>query len=277
MYWIFIFAKLLPWLHPVLNPVIYYFFGSICGPLRHTLNVDGKSTKFIKNEDISWWYLTKITDNLVFTKWGRRGSDESDVSTIVDGEFSFSSVLSSSNNNASDQREEIQMTSYTVHCRRPSGGYQQPFPGKSLILDKIKFKHKDVNTSPVVNGQTTDLIHLLAAMNARTVKRTKNVSIYRFHNTIHCDEFLKFCWEIHSDPFQLHQLLNQMTRKTPPLMKDPLEEIFDCQTGMFQQKDAWKDAVTSPPCSNVVRRCLLCFQTFSSSNLVMCSFVCDSV
>ena len=134
-----------------------------------------------------------------------------------------------------------------------------------------------MNTSPVANGQTTDLIHLLAAMNARTVNRTRNVPIDQFHNTIHCDDFLKFCWEIHSDPFQLHQLLNLMTRKIPPLKKDLLEEIFDCQTGTFQQKDAWKDAVTLPPCSNVVRPCLLCFRTCSSPNLIRCSSVCDSV
>ena len=95
-----------------------------------------------------------------------------------------------------------------------------------------------MNTSPVVNGQTTDLIHLLAAMNARTVNRTRNVSIDRYHNTIHCDDFLKFYWGIHSDPFQLRQLLNLMTMKAPPLKKDLLEEIFDCQTGTFQQKDA---------------------------------------
>ena len=166
---------------------------------------------------------------------------------------------------------------YTVHCRRPSGGYQQPFPGKSWTLDKIHLKYKDVNTSPVVNGQTTGLNHLFAAMNAKTVSRIRNVPIDQYRNTIHCDDFLKFYWGIHSDPFQLHQLLNLMTRKTPPLKKDLLEEIFDCQTGTFQQKDAWKDAVTLPPCSNVVRRCLLCFQTCFSPNLIMCSSVCNSV
>ena len=76
-------SKLLPWFHPVLNPLIYYFFGSICGPLRHTLNVDGKNALVISN--ISYPVIS------VLTKWGRstirRGSDESDVSTIVDGEF----------------------------------------------------------------------------------------------------------------------------------------------------------------------------------------------
>ena len=141
---------------------------------------------------------------------------------------------------------------YTVHCRRPSGGYQQPFPGKSWTLDKIHVKYKDVNTSPVVNGQTTDLNHLFAAMNAKTVSRIRNVPIDQYRSTIHCDDFLKYCWEIHFNQFRLHQLFNLRTMKTLQLMKNPTEETFDCQTGMFQQIVAWKDAAILLLCSNAV-------------------------